>query len=293
MLFPDPVVSIAIEPKTKADEDQLTQTLDRLSEEDPTFVARTDDETGQTIISGMGELHLEVLIARMVRDFGVRANVGKPMVAYRETVTATAQARGQYIRQSGGKGHYGDVLVRIEPLESGAGVQIEDQVSDGEIPREFIGAAKDGIKSALENGVIAAYPVIDVKVTVLGGSYHEVDSSEMSFRAAGSMALQQAVKSAHPILLEPVLSIEVVVPEQYVGEVLADLSARGGRIERTHMRSDARVIDATVPLGKTFGYATSLRSLTQGRGLYTTQFSHYAEVPRDEQQRILASWGWI
>jgi len=292
MLFPDPVVSIAIEPKTKADEEKLTSTLDRLSEEDPTFVTRTDDETGQTIISGMGELHLEVLITRMVRDFGVKANVGKPMVAYRETVTARAEARGQYIRQSGGKGHYGDVLVRIEPLDSGAGVEVEDRVRDGEIPREFVGAAMNGIRSALENGVMAAYPVIDVKVTLLGGSYHDVDSSEMSFRAAGSMAVQAAVKKGQPVLMEPVLSVEVVVPEQYVGEVLADLSARGGRIETTHMRSDARVIEASVPLGKTFGYATSLRSLTQGRGLYTTQFSHYAEVPRDEQQRILESWGW-
>ena len=293
MLFPEPVVSIAIEPKTKADEEKLTQTLDKLSEEDPTFVTRTDDETGQTIISGMGELHLEVLITRMVRDFGVKANVGKPMVAYRETVTSSAKARGQYIRQSGGKGHYGDVLVTIEPLESGAGVEIEDTVSDGELPRDFVEAAKDGMKSALENGVIAAYPVIDVKVTLLGGSYHDVDSSEMSFRAAGSMAVQQAVKEAEPILLEPVLSVEVVVPEQYVGEVLADLSARGGRIETTHMRSDARVVEATLPLGKTFGYATALRSLTQGRGTYTTQFSHYAEVPSGEQRRILESWGWI
>ncbi|MBD3348291.1 MAG: elongation factor G [Candidatus Eisenbacteria bacterium] len=293
MLFPDPVVSIAIEPKTKADEDKLVGTLDRLSEEDPTFVTRTDEETGQTIVSGMGELHLEVLITRMVRDFGVKANVGKPMVAYRETVTKPSEARGQYIRQSGGKGHYGDVRIRMEPLETGAGVEIGHAVRDGELPREFIEAAREGIRSALENGVLAAYPVIDVKVTVLGGTYHDVDSSEMSFRAAGSMAVREAVKKGNPILLEPVLDVEVVVPEQYVGEVLADLAARGGRIETTQMRSDARVIDATVPLGKTFGYATALRSLTQGRGLYTTQFSHYAEVPRDEQQKILESWGWI
>ncbi len=293
MMFPAPVVSIAIEPKTKADEEKLSETLAKLSEEDPTFVTRTDEETGQTIISGMGELHLDVLTTRMVRDFGVRASVGKPMVAYRETVTAAAEAQGQYIRQSGGKGHYGDVRLRIEPLSSGSGFEFVDEVRDGQIPSEFIAAARVGIESALENGIIAGYPMIDVKVTLLGGSYHEVDSSEMAFRAAGAIGLREAAKKAHPILLEPVLSVEVVVPEQYVGEVLADLSARGGRIESTHLRSDARVVDAMVPLGKTFGYATSLRSLTQGRGLYTTQFSHYAEVPHDEQQRILASWGWI
>ncbi len=293
MLFPAPVVSIAIEPKTKADEEKLSDTLAKLSEEDPTFVTRTDDETGQTIISGMGELHLDVLITRMVRDFGVRANVGKPMVAYRETVTAPAEAQGQYIRQSGGKGQYGDVRLRIEPLSSGAGVEVLDEVRDGEVPREFVAAAKAGVESALENGILAGYPVIDVKVTLLGGSFHDVDSSDMAFRAAGSIGVREAAKKAHPILLEPVLKVEVVVPEQYVGEVLADLSARGGRIESTHLRSDARVVEATVPLGKTFGYATTLRSLTQGRGLYTTQFSHYAEVPHDEQQRILASWGWI
>ncbi len=292
MVFPEPVVSVAIEPKTKADEDKLFSSLDRLAEEDPTFVTRTDADTGQTIISGMGELHLEVLTTRMLREFGVRASVGRPMVAYRESVTATAEVRGQFIRQSGGRGQYGDVLIRIEPLGQGGGFEFVVEVRDGRIPKQFIPAVKSGIESAMENGILAGYPLIDVKVTLLDGSHHEVDSTEIAFKAAGSIALREAATKAHPVLLEPIVRMEVVVPEQYVGEVIADLNARGGRIEGTHVRSDGRVVDATVPLGHTFGYATALRSLTQGRGVCTTQFSHHAEVSRERQEKIMAGWGW-
>jgi elongation factor G len=292
MAFPEPVVSVAIEPKTKADEDKLLTSLDRLAEEDPTFVTRTDADTGQTIMSGMGELHLDVLTTRMLREFGVRANVGKPMVAYRESITTEAEGRGQFIRQSGGRGQYGDVLLRVEPLGQGGGFEFEVEVRDGRIPKQFLPAVKSGVESALENGILAGYPVIDVKVTILDGSFHEVDSTEIAFKAAGSIALREAAAKAHPVLLEPIVSLEVVVPEQYVGEVIADLNARNGRIEGTHMRSDARVVDATVPLGHTFGYTTALRSLTQGRGVCTTQFSHYAVVPRERQEKIMAGWGW-
>jgi len=292
MAFPEPVVSVAIEPKTKADEDKLSQSLEKLAEEDPTFVMKTDEETGQLIISGMGELHLEVLTTRLMREFGVRANVGKPMVSYRETITSKAKATGQFIRQSGGKGQYGDVSLRIEPRPEG-GIEFENQVRDGQIPREFFPAIESGVRSALENGIIAGYPVVDVKVTLLGGSYHDVDSSDIAFRAAGSIALREAAIKARPVLLEPIVSVEVVVPEQFVGEVIADLNARGGRIEGTRMRGETRIVDATVPLGRMFGYATALRSLTQGRAVYTTQFSRYAEVPREKQEQILAGWGWI
>jgi elongation factor G len=292
MLFPEPVVSVAIEPKTKADEEKLSQSLDRLAEEDPTFVVNTNEDTGQLIISGMGELHLEVLTSRLVREFGVRANVGKPMVAYRETITSAAEASGQFIRQSAGsRGQYGDVKLRVEPLLTG-GIEFENRVADGEIPNEFVPAVEAGVRSALENGIIAGYPVVDVKVTLLGGSYDDADSSDMAFKAAGSIALREAAGKAHPVLLEPIVSVEVVAPEQFVGEVIADLNSRGGRIEGTRMRGDSRVIDGTAPLGRMFGYATALRSLTQGRAVYTTQFSRYAEVPREKQEQILAGWGW-
>ncbi len=292
MVFPQPVVSIAIEPKTKADEDKLRQSLDRLSEEDPTFLIRTDEDTGQTLISGMGELHLDVLTTRMVRDFGVRANVGKPMVAYRETVTQAAEARGEFIRQSGGKGQFGVVKLRVEPLGEGGGFEFVDETREGVIPREFIRAVEDGVRSSVDNGVLIGYSMIDLKVTLTGGEYHDVDSSDIAFRAAGSIAFREAAKKARPVLLEPVVELEVVVPERYVGEVIADLNARGGRIEGTQLRAESRVVDATVPLGRTFGYATALRSLTQGRGVYTTQFSHYAEVPREKFEKIMADWGW-
>jgi elongation factor G len=291
MAFPEPVVSVAIEPKTKADEDKLNQSLEKLAEEDPTFVMHTNEDTGQLIISGMGELHLEVLTTRLTREFGVRASVGKPMVSYRETITSTAKASGQFIRQSGGKGQYGDVRLRIEPRPE-SGIKFENRVRDGEIPREFFPAIESGVRSALENGIIAGYPVVDVKVTLLGGSYHDVDSSDIAFKAAGSIALREAAIKAQPVLLEPIVSVEVVAPEQFVGEVIADLNARGGRIEGTRMRGETKIVEATVPLGRMFGYATALRSLTQGRAVYTTQFSRYSEVPREKQEQILAGWGW-
>jgi elongation factor G len=292
MHFPQPVVSVAIEPKTKADEEKLSEVLARLADEDPTFVAKQNEETGQMIISGMGELHLEILTSRMVREFGLRANVGRPMVAYRETITREAEAQGQFIRQSGGKGHYGDVRLRVEPLREG-GFEFQSEVKDGEVPRQFVPAIKSGVESAMENGILAGYPLVDMKVTLIGGSYHDVDSSDMAFRAAGSIALREAASNAHPVLLEPVVSVEVVVPAEYVGEVIADLNARGGRIEGTSLRHDARVVDAMVPLGRMFGYATALRSLTQGRALYTTQFSHYAEVPREKQEQIASGLSWV
>lgn len=291
MAFPEPVVSVAIEPRTKADEEKLHQSLERLAEEDPTFVVDTNEDTGQLIISGMGELHLEVLTSRLVREFGIRANVGKPMVAYRETVTKAAEASGRFIRQSGGKGQYGDVRLRVEPNLAG-GIEFENNAPDGEIPRQFAPAVESGVRSALENGIIAGYPVVDVKVTVLGGSYDDTDSSDVAFRAAGSIALREAAMKAHPVLLEPIVSVEVVAPEQFVGEVIADLNARSGRIEGTRMRGESQIVDATVPLGRMFGYATALRSLTQGRAVYTTQFARYSEVPREKQEEILAGWGW-
>ncbi len=291
MTFPEPVVAVAIEPKTKADEEKLMQALERLSEEDPTFVNRTDEETGQTIISGMGELHLEVLADRMVREFGVRANVGKPMVAYRETITSPAEARGEFIRQSAGKGQYGDVVIRMEPNRDGGNEFVSD-LPDGLIPREFLPAVESGVMSGLSNGILAGYPLIDVKVTLISGSYDDRDSTEMAFRAAGTIAVREAAMKAHPVLLEPIVKVEVVVPEQFVGEVIADLNARGGRIEGTTMRNDGQVIDSTVPLGRTFGYATAVRSLSQGRAVYTTQFSHYAAVPKETFERITAGWAW-
>ena len=291
MTFPEPVVSVAIEPKTKADEEKLMQALDRLAEEDPTFVNRTNEDTGQTIISGMGELHLEVLADRMVREFGVRASVGKPMVAYRETITKAAEARGEFIRQGAGKGQYGDVVIRMEPNRDG-GNEFQNDLPDGIIPREFIPSIESGIMSALGNGILAGYPMIDVKVTLIGGSYDDKDSTDMAFKAAGTIAVREAAVKAHPALLEPIVKIEVVVPEQFVGEVISDLNARGGRIEGTTMRADGQVVDSTVPLGRTFGYATAVRSLTQGRAVYTPQFSHYAEVPKKTFERMTAGWGW-
>ncbi len=291
MTFPEPVVSVAIEPKTKADEEKLMQALDRLAEEDPTFVNRTNEDTGQTIISGMGELHLEVLADRMVREFGVKASVGKPMVAYRETITKAAEARGEFIRQGAGKGQYGDVVIRMEPNRDG-GNEFQNDLPDGVIPREFIPSIESGIMSALGNGILAGYPMIDVKVTLIDGSYDDKDSTDMAFKAAGTIAVREAAVKAHPALLEPIVKVEVVVPEQFVGEVISDLNARGGRIEGTTMRADGQMVNSTVPLGRTFGYATAVRSLTQGRAVYTTQFSHYAEVPKETLERMTAGWGW-
>ncbi len=287
MEFPEPVISVAIEPKTKVDQEKLGSALKRLSEEDPTFKVRVDQETGQTIIEGMGELHLEIIVDRMMREFSVQANVGKPQVAYKETVLRAALGEGRFVRQSGGRGQYGHVKIQIEPLEEGEGFQFENKIVGGTIPREFIPAVERGIREALEGGLIAGYPVIDIKVLLLDGSFHEVDSSELAFRIAGSMAFQDAGRKAKPELLEPIMKVEVVVPEVYMGDVIGDINSRRGRIEGLEVRDNVRVITAQVSLGEMFGYATDLRSRTQGRATYTMQFSHYGPMPKALAEAIV------
>ena len=288
MNFPDPVISVAIEPKTRADQDKMGAALSRLSDEDPTFIVRTDEETGQTIMSGMGELHLEILVDRMKREYNVEANVGKPMVAYKETVKKTVDAEGKYIRQTGGKGQYGHCYITLSPRERGAGYEFVNDIVGGSIPKEYIPAIDKGIKEACEGGVLAGYPVVDVGISLTDGSYHDVDSSEMAFKIAGSMAFKEAFKRANPILLEPIMDIEVITPEEYMGEVIGNLSSRRGRIENMTQRGNARVIRGFVPIANMFGYATDLRSLTQGRGNSTMQLSHYEEVPRVLAEEIIA-----
>jgi len=279
--FPEPVISVAIEPKTKADQEKMALALERLSSEDPTFRTYTDQETGQTIISGMGELHLEIILDRLYREFKVQANHGKPQVAYRETVRRPARGEGRYVRQTGGRGQYGHVILEIEPLEPGAGFLFENKVVGGTIPKEFIPAVEGGVHEALDSGVLAGYPVVDVKVRIVDGSYHEVDSSEIAFKIAASMAVKDAMHKAEPTLKEPVMEVEVVTPEDFVGDVMADLNARRGRIEHVEVGAGAtQVIRAAVPLAEMFGYATALRSMTQGRASYTMEPSHYEEVPR-------------
>ncbi len=278
MTFPESVLSVAIEPLTKADSDRMTMALDRLAEEDPTFRVRTDDDTGQTLIGGMGELHLEILVDRMKREFGVGANVGRPRVSYKETITGSAEARGRFVKQSGGHGQYGDVSIRIEPAP-GQGFVWENATAGGVIPREYLAPAEHGVKNAMEDGILAGCPIVDVKVTLLDGSFHEVDSSEMAFKIAGSIAFKEAAKKAKPRLLEPVMEVEVVLPEAYVGDVIGDLGSRRGRVGGMFERGDARVVAASVPLSEMFGYATKLRSMTQGRGVYSMQFSRYDFVP--------------
>jgi len=286
--FPEPVISVAIEPKTKADQEKMIDALKKLAEEDPTFRVRVDENTGQTLISGMGELHLEVLVTRMMREFRVMAKVGRPQVAYRETITRSARGRGRFIRQTGGRGQYGDVELLVEPLPKGGGFQFEDRTVGGSIPKEFIPAVEQGVRSALESGVLAGYPIIDLKAIVVGGSYHEVDSSEMAFKIAGSMALREAVQEADPVLLEPVMKLEVVVPEQFTGDVVGDISSRRGTIESMEPRgSGMQAIRALVPLAQMFGYATDLRSMTQGRGTFVMEFSHYDQVSEALMQQIL------
>ena len=287
MSFPNPVIYVAIEPKTKADQDKLSETLTKLSEEDPTFQVKTDPETGQTIMSGMGELHLEILIDRMLREFKVAANVGKPQIAYRETITTTANAEGRFVRQTGGRGQYGHVKITVGPNETGKGFEFINRVVGGNIPREFIPAVEKGVKEALENGVLAGYPMVDVKVEFLDGSYHEVDSSELAFRVAGSIALQEGARKAKPTILEPIMDIEVVVPEEYMGDVIGDLKARRGKIAGMVHRPDAVVIASQVPLSEMFGYATTLRSLSQGRAVYSMQFSHYSAVTETMQEKMV------
>ncbi len=288
MEFPKPVISVAIEPKTKADRDQLDLALRRLSEEDPSFTVKVDRETGQTIISGMGELHLEVITERMLKEFKVRARVGSPQVAYRETITKVGQGEGKFIRQTGGRGQYGHVLVRLYPLGRGEGFSFQVSLQGVFIPKEYIKATEEGMREALSNGVLAGYPVEDVGVELIGGSYHDVDSSEVAFRIAASMAFRQAALEASPVLLEPIFSLEVVVPESYLGDVIGNLNSRRGKIEGITTSGDERIIEARVPLAEMFGYATDLRSLTQGRALYTMHFSHYDEVPKPIAEEIIS-----
>ena len=292
MKFPNPVIDVAIEPKTKADQDKLAIALQKLSEEDPTFRVHSDQETGQTIISGMGELHLEIIVDRMMREFKVDANVGRPQVAYRETIRKRVEkVEGKFIRQSGGKGQYGHCVINMEPAEPGQGFVFEDKIVGGTIPREYIGPIEQGIKEALENGIIAGYPMVDVKVQLVYGSYHDVDSSEMAFKIAGSMAFKEAAKRAHPVLLEPMMNVEVVCPDAYMGDILGDLSARRGKIGGMTQRGEAQVIAASVPLSEMFGYSTKLRSQSQGRAVYSMEFSHYEEVPKSKAEEIVSKQG--
>jgi elongation factor G len=288
MEFPDPVISVSIEPKTKADQDKLGVALGKLTEEDPTFRTYTDQETGQTIISGMGELHLEIIVDRLQREFKVECNVGRPQVAYKETITQRVEQEGKFVRQSGGRGQYGHVKIILEPLERGQGYQFENKIVGGVVPKEYIAPVDEGIQEALRNGVIAGYPMLDVKVTLFDGSYHDVDSSEMAFKIAGSMALKAGAVKAGPVLLEPVMKVEVTVPEEYMGDIMGDINSRRGRIEGMEQRANARVIRGFVPLSEMFGYSTSLRSRTQGRGTYSMELAAYEEVPKSIAQEIIA-----
>jgi elongation factor G len=289
MEFPEPVISVAIEPKTKVDQDKLGKALGALAEEDPTFQVRTDEETGQTIISGMGELHLDVLVDRMTREFSVAANVGKPQVAYRETITVPVEkVEERYVRQTGGRGQYGHVVISLEPTGPGGGYEFVDKIVGGVIPREYIPAVDAGIQEAMEGGVLAGYPLVDIRAILTFGSYHEVDSSEMAFKIAGSMALKKAVRQAKPVLLEPIMRVEVVTPEDYMGDVIGDLSSRRGKVEGMEQRGNAQVVRSQVPLSEMFGYATDLRSRTQGRATYTMQFDSYQQVPESIAQEIIA-----
>ena len=292
MKFPEPVIAVAIEPKTKADQDKLGIGLSKLADEDPTFRVHTDSETNQVIIAGMGELHLEIIVDRLRREFGVEANIGRPQVAYRETIRQRAEkVEGKFVRQSGGRGQYGHVVINVEPGAPGTGFVFEDKIVGGVIPREYIGPVEAGIREALDNGIVAGYPVIDVKVELIYGSYHDVDSSEMAFKIAGSMAIKEAVRRAKPVLLEPVMDVEVVTPSEYMGDLIGDLSSRRGRVGGMTERAGARVIGASVPLGEMFGYSTTLRSLSQGRAVYTMQFAHYEEVPKSKAEEIMAANG--
>jgi elongation factor G len=292
MSFPEPVIRVAIEPKTKVDQDKLAEALQKLAEEDPTFRVHTDTETGQTIISGMGELHLEIIVDRLQREFKVNANVGRPQVAYRETIRSSVRkVEGKFVRQSGGRGQYGHVVINLEPTDPGIGFVFENDIKGGAVPREYVSSVEQGIKEAMESGVVAGYPLIDVKATLIDGSYHDVDSSEIAFKVAGSMALKDAVRRGDPVLLEPIMDVEVVTPEEYLGDVMGDLTSRRGKIGGMIQRSAAQVIGASVPLSEMFGYSTVLRSLSQGRAVYTMQFSHYDEVPKSKLEEILSSNG--
>ncbi|MGB0544562.1 MAG: elongation factor G [Longimicrobiales bacterium] len=292
MNFPEPVIAVAIEPKTKVDQDKLTNGLIKLADEDPTFRVQTDPETNQVIISGMGELHLEIIVDRLKREFGVEANIGRPQVAYRETIRNRAEkVEAKFVRQTGGRGQYGHVVINIEPSEPGSGFVFEDRIVGGVIPREYISSVEAGLKDALDSGILAGYPVIDVKVELIDGSYHDVDSSEMAFKIAGSMAMKEGLRKAKAVLLEPIMDVEVVTPADYMGDIIGDLSSRRGRVGGMTDRAGARVIGASVPLGEMFGYSTTLRSLSQGRAVYTMQFAQYEEVPKSTADDIMAASG--
>ncbi|MEK7713125.1 MAG: elongation factor G, partial [Deltaproteobacteria bacterium] len=288
MVFPEPVISIAIEPKTKADQERLGVSLNKLASEDPSFRVKTDEETGQTIISGMGELHLEIIVDRLLREFKVEANVGKPQVAYREAITKKVEVEGKYIKQSGGRGQYGHIWLELEPLEPGKGFEFVNKIVGGAVPKEYVSAAEKGVKEAMENGVMAGYPLVDLKATAFDGSYHDVDSSEMAFKIAGSMALKEGTMKASPVLLEPIMAVEAVTPDDFMGDVIGDLNSRRGRIMGMSSRAGAQVVEAQVPLAQMFGYATDLRSMTQGRATYTMQFIHYEQVPKNVAEEIIA-----
>ena len=288
MHFPEPVIQVAIEPKTKSDEERMSNALAKLQDEDPTFRVKTDEDSGQTLISGMGELHLEILVDRMVREFNVQANIGKPQVAYKETISRRIEQRTRFARQTGGRGQFADVTIVLEPMPPGGGFVWENEIRGGAIPREYIPSVEKGIIDAMENGIMAGYPVVDVKVSLIDGQYHEVDSSEMAFKIAGSMAFKEAAAKATPKLLEPIMDVEVVVPEEYMGDVIGDLSSRRGRIGGMFQRSDARVVASSVPLSEMFGYSTRLRSITQGRAVYSMQFSRYEEMPAAMAEQIIA-----
>ncbi len=289
MEFPEPVISVAIEPKTKADQEKMGVALGRLAAEDPSFRVRTDEETGQTIISGMGELHLEILVDRMRREFNVDANVGKPQVAYRETIRSATKSEGKFVRQSGGRGQYGHCWLEIEPLEAGAGFEFVDKITGGAIPREYIPAVGKGCEEAMANGVLAGYPMVDIRATVVDGSYHDVDSNEMAFKVAGSMGFRKGCLEANPVILEPMMEVEVVTPEDYMGDIVGDLNRRRGRVLGMEDRSGVKVVEAEVPLSEMFGYSTNVRSMSQGRATYTMQFKHYEEVPKNIAQEIIAA----
>jgi elongation factor G len=286
--FPEPVISVAIEPKTKADQDKMSAALQKLTQEDPTFRVRTDDETGQTVISGMGELHLEIIVDRMLREFKVDANVGKPQVAYRETIAAKAHGTGRFVRQSGGRGQYGHVELELEPNEMGKGFEFVNKIVGGVVPREYIAPAEKGIIDAMNNGVLAGFPVVDVKVTLVDGSYHDVDSSEQAFQIAGSMGFKDGMRKAKPTLLEPIMKVEVTMPEEFMGDVMGDLTGRRGHILGMSSRATTQVVQAEVPLSNMFGYATQLRSMTQGRANYSMQFDHYQALPQNLAEEIVA-----
>ena len=290
MIFPEPVIELAIEPKSKADQDKMATALQKLAEEDPTFRASTNHETGQTIIAGMGELHLDILVDRMKREFSVEANIGEPQVSYRETITATADCEGKYIKQSGGRGQYGHVWIKFEPNPE-KGYEFVDAIVGGVVPREYIPVTDKGLQDALKTGVLAGYPMVDVKATLFDGSYHDVDSSEMAFKIAASMALKEVKAKCKPVLLEPIMNVQVIVPDEYLGNVMGDITSRRGRPMGQEARGNAIAIDASVPLSEMFGYATSLRSNTQGRGNFTMIFDHYEEVPKNISEEIIKKNG--